>query len=79
MRACVRDVSFILYLPPGHLCKYACGDVTVSLLAVLLFFRSKPAEAQRAVKGLDGRFFAGKTVKAEIYDREKFDKNDLTG
>ena len=35
------------------------------------------AEAEAAVKSLDGRWFGGKMIKAEVYDEAKFDNNDL--
>lgn len=35
-------------------------------------------EAEAGVKGLDGRWFGGKTVRAELYDEAKFKANQLS-
>ena len=35
-------------------------------------------EAEAGVKALDGRWFGGKTVKAELYDEAKFKANQLS-
>lgn len=39
---------------------------------------SSPNEAEAGVKALDGRWFGGKTVKAELYDEAKFKANQLS-
>ncbi len=36
------------------------------------------AESEAAVKSLDGRWFGGKMIRAELYDQEKFEANDLS-
>ncbi|KAF1744286.1 hypothetical protein MXB_4447 [Myxobolus squamalis] len=36
-------------------------------------------DAERAHSALNNRFFAGKPIKAEFYDREKFENKDYTG
>ena len=43
----------------------------------VLFLDSSGAEA--AVKAMNGRYFAGRPVVAEIYDQERFDYEDLAG
>jgi len=35
-------------------------------------------EVKIAVKSLDGRWFGGKMIRAELYDQEKFESNDLS-
>ena len=35
-------------------------------------------EVEQAVANLNGRWFGGKTIRAEIYDDEKFEADDLT-
>lgn len=37
------------------------------------------AEADKASSALNGRFFAGRLVKAESYDQALFDHNDFSG
>lgn len=34
-------------------------------------------EADAAIKSLDGRWFGGRVIKADLYDQSKFDSNDL--
>jgi hypothetical protein len=53
--------------------KNACRFLSGSNIGFLL------AEAEKARAGLDGRFFAGRTLKAELYDQALFDHNDLSG
>lgn len=36
-------------------------------------------EAIRARDSLNGRFFGGRTVRAELYDQTLYDDNDLSG
>lgn len=40
---------------------------------------SGPAGAWKAVRELDGRFFAGSKIQARYFDREAFDRGDLNG
>ena len=35
-------------------------------------------EADKAIKALDGRWFGGKMIKAELYDQAKFEANELS-
>lgn len=35
-------------------------------------------ETEAAQKALDGRWFGGRMIRAELYDQEKFDANDLS-
>ena len=35
-------------------------------------------EVEAAVKSLDGRWFGGKMIRADLYSQEKFEANDLT-
>jgi len=34
---------------------------------------------QKATKALDGRFFAGRQIRALSFDQNMFDANDLSG
>ena len=36
------------------------------------------AEAEAAVKALDGRWFGGQMIKADLYDQDKFETSDLS-
>ena len=36
------------------------------------------AEAEAAISSLDGRWFGGRVIKADLYDQSKFDNNDLS-
>ena len=48
--------------------------------AVKIFVRyTEPAEVDAAIAVLNGRFFGGRTVKAEVYDQAMYDHGDLTG
>lgn len=40
---------------------------------------SHPHEAEQARDALNGRYFGGRLVKAELYDQNTFDANDLSG
>lgn len=44
----------------------------------VLFLYCFPAEAEKAIKSLNGRYFGGRIVTAEVYDEDKFEANDLT-
>ena len=35
-------------------------------------------EAEAAAKALNGRWFGGRMIKAELYDQDKFEANDLS-
>jgi len=37
------------------------------------------AEAEKARDALNGRFFGGRLVKAELYDQELFNMSDFSG
>lgn len=37
------------------------------------------SEAERARDSLNGRFFGGRLVKAELYDQALFDHSDFSG
>ena len=38
-----------------------------------------PTAADKAISTLNGRYFGGRVVKAELYDQGSFDVNDLSG
>ncbi|XP_014788711.1 poly(U)-binding-splicing factor PUF60-B isoform X2 [Octopus bimaculoides] len=40
---------------------------------------SKQEEVELAISSLNGRYFGGRIVKAETYDQDMFDANDLSG
>ncbi|KFM76221.1 Poly(U)-binding-splicing factor PUF60, partial [Stegodyphus mimosarum] len=40
---------------------------------------SLPSEACKARDALNGRFFGGRIVKAELYDQTLYEANDLSG
>lgn len=37
------------------------------------------AEARAAAGALNGRYFGGRTVRAQLYDQDLFDHEDLSG
>lgn len=39
----------------------------------------QPSEVDKAIKALDSRFFAGRQVRAQPFEQEMFDANDLSG
>ncbi|NXC43909.1 PUF60 factor, partial [Penelope pileata] len=39
---------------------------------------SMAAETHKAIAALNGRWFAGRKVVAEVYDQERFDSSDLS-
>ena len=38
-----------------------------------------PKGAEQAINALNGRFFAGRKVRAELYDQEAYDSKDYSG
>ena len=62
----------------GKLCNKLLylNSVSWNIFAILLF---RILEADKASSALNGRFFAGRLVKAESYDQALFDHNDFTG
>ena len=40
---------------------------------------SVASETHKAIQALNGRWFAGRKVVAEVYDQERFDNSDLSG
>uniref|UniRef100_A0A1I8HWZ1 Poly(U)-binding-splicing factor PUF60 n=2 Tax=Macrostomum lignano TaxID=282301 RepID=A0A1I8HWZ1_9PLAT len=47
---------------------------------VVVFVRfAEPAEAVRAIEGLDGRYFGGRRVGADFYDEQLFESGNYTG
>lgn len=50
------------------------AEIIVKIFVVF----SNPEEAKNGRQYLNGRFFAGRHVKAEIYDQTLFDENDLS-
>lgn len=55
------------------------GDDEGSEVIVKIFVSFQaPPEAEKAIKALNGRYFGGRVVTAEVYDEEKFEANDLT-
>lgn len=51
------------------------GDIIVKIFVEF----SMSSEADKASSGLNGRFFAGRLVKAESYDQALFDHSDFSG
>jgi poly(U)-binding-splicing factor PUF60 len=47
------------------------------IIKIFVSFTS-PSEAEQTVKALNGRWFGGRVIMAEIYDQAKFDTNDLS-
>lgn len=39
---------------------------------------SMASETHKAIQALNGRWFAGRKVVAEVYDQERFDNSDLS-
>ncbi|XP_019855194.1 PREDICTED: poly(U)-binding-splicing factor PUF60-like [Amphimedon queenslandica] len=50
------------------------ADIIVKIFVVF----AKPTEAESTVKSLNGRWFGGRVITAELYDQAKFDANDLS-
>lgn len=57
--------------------KQGTEDDADIIVKIFVTFKSS-SEAEAAVKSLDGRWFGGKMIKAEVYDEAKFDNNDLS-
>ncbi|XP_070545275.1 poly(U)-binding-splicing factor PUF60-like isoform X3 [Ptychodera flava] len=56
------------------------GEEEDAEVIVKLFVEfSLPAEAEKAIDSLNGRWFGGRLVKAETYEQVKFDSSDLSG
>ncbi|XKL59838.1 hypothetical protein PGB90_000854 [Kerria lacca] len=51
------------------------GDIIVKIFVEF----SCMSEAEKARDALSGRFFAGRVVKAELYEQQLFDQNDFSG
>lgn len=76
----VTDVSFSRKLPKliPHF-QVVIAKVT-NLEEVRIFVRfADPTQVESAIKVFDGRYFDGRTVKAEIYDQILFDHDDFAG
>lgn len=57
--------------------KQGMEDDAETIVKIFVIF-SLVAEVEAAAKALDGRWFGGRLLKAELYDQEKFDANDLS-
>lgn len=58
---------------------FVCPEICAGLShSLVLFLYLLPAEADKAIKALNGRYFGGRVVTAEVYDEDKFEANDLT-
>ncbi len=44
----------------------------------MLCFSCHTTEGEAAISALDGRWFGGRLLNAELYDQEKYDTNDLS-
>lgn len=53
-------------------------DDTEVIVKIFVEF-AHPIECERARDALNGRYFGGRLVKAELYDQNMFDTNDLSG
>lgn len=53
-------------------------DMAEVIVKIFVQF-SSPIESTKAKDALDGRYFGGRLVKAELYDQALFDHNDLSG
>jgi poly(U)-binding-splicing factor PUF60 len=52
-------------------------DTAEADVVVKIFVEFKDSlETKQAKDGLDGRFFAGRTISAKIYEQELFDQQD---
>ena len=49
-----------------------------SVLVKIFVLFSAPEECQQASDSLNGRYFSGRVVRAELYDESKFNSNDLS-
>ena len=52
--------------------------VNFMLLLAIFFMFCCLQRNEAAVKALNGRWFGGRMIKAELYDQEKFEANDLS-
>lgn len=52
-----------------------CNDWNI----MIIYLNFVSVEADKASSALNGRFFAGRLVKAESYDQALFDHNDFSG
>lgn len=48
-----------------------------TIVKIFVMF-SNPSEAEAAISSLNGRWFGGKMIKAQIYDQAKFEANELS-
>jgi len=70
---------------PGCQCSVVvtCNPIAILLKILQIFDRYRnavfAADTEKAVKGLNNRFFAGRRVKAQSYDMELYRNNDLSG
>lgn len=59
---------------PGFMCTQHSHVLEFNLEGIF----HEIAEVEKAVGNLNGRWFGGRTIKAEVYDEEKFESGDLT-
>ena len=56
------------------------GEEEEAEVIVKIFVEFEEAKSiQKAVEALNGRFFGGRKVKAEIYDQTAYDAKDYSG
>ncbi|CAI8010135.1 Poly(U)-binding-splicing factor PUF60, partial [Geodia barretti] len=57
--------------------KQGVEDDAETIVKIFVMF-SKPSEAEAAISSLNGRWFGGKMIKAQMYDQAKFEANELS-
>jgi len=70
----VCDTRFVTRIWPTETCFVFISDMEGLIPFFFLF-----AEAEKARDALNGRFFGGRLVKAELYDQELFNMSDFSG
>jgi len=63
----------LAYLPA--LLLYVNLASLVSLKSCIMFV----VDTEKAIQGLNNRFFAGRRVQAKLYDMQLYERNDLSG
>jgi len=58
--------------------KQSDADDAEILVKIFVEFK-QPADMEKAVKVFNGRFFAGRQIRAATFDQSLFDANDLSG
>ena len=66
-------------IPAAVFCKIAQRIILFAPSLKCCLFHFNIAEVDKGVGALNGRYFGGRIVRAERYDQDMFDNNDLSG